>query len=932
MNKQARHFYEFGAYRLDVDDRLLKCSDEAVEITPQAFELLLALVENAGHVVSREELSQRLWPNTSVGENSLPQAVAALRRSLHPSGNGYVETVPKRGYRLLPDVRETQELAATPPQEAGAPLSQPAIKVPMIAAGFPRQRIIPIALLLCVTAALLYFFGFRRTHPYPLKANASIPVLSRRPRRTIAVIGINSVSHQSRESWTSTALSEILNVQLGTGEELRVLPQNEVNQAKIDLAIANKAELGWDSVSRIRGVLGADLAVSGSYLVPDHAPKGSLTLDVRVQDAAGDLVATVSESGPSNDLFELASRAGASLRSKLKLQPSSREELASARASWPVRPQAAQFYSQGLEFVHSLKLLEAQDSFEKAIAAEPDFPLSHMRLAEVRSVLGYDDKAKQEAQKAFDLSGKLPPEERLWVEGHYREIANEWDVAIAVYSRLREFYPDEVDYALQLASSEVSAGKRNDGLNVLDRLLSRPLSEGDRARVDLAYAVACGADPPRGLQAAKRARSEGELQNARFLTARATLQESYALDDTGQPQEAMETAVVAQRLFAAIGDRLGYALAVIHRGNLLHHGGTPDQRKALYEEALNVCRQIGNKRCESGALNNLAGVEEDEGDFPEAEKVYEEALRVREEIGTKEGIALAFNNLGTTQEMEGDLKAAGDSYGRAVQQYRAVTFKPGEAMALANLAEVRHFEGSLPEAKRLAEDSVNLSQEIGAQTAFRLGAINTLADILFLQGELDEAEKLYQQSIAMSESLDGRESSAATRVLLASLWIERNRLTDAERELRDCRDTFRRGKDPGHEAGAETWLIQALLRAGKLKDAEQEVPRSIQLTTETSNKTGNLPLTVVLARVQAAEGHITAAEKTLTKSLNWATEHGFAEYALEAKLALGEIERESGSSIGRTHLSEVHREAQTRGFALIAQDASRAMEGTKTRR
>jgi len=108
MSKQARHFYEFGTFRLDADDRLLQYQGEPVEISPQTLELLLALIEKAGRVVPREELVQRLWPKTSVGENSLPQAVAALRRVLSrdSGGQGHVETIPKRGYLLRPEVRE----------------------------------------------------------------------------------------------------------------------------------------------------------------------------------------------------------------------------------------------------------------------------------------------------------------------------------------------------------------------------------------------------------------------------------------------------------------------------------------------------------------------------------------------------------------------------------------------------------------------------------------------------------------------------------------------------------------------------------------------------------------------------------------------------------------------------------------------------------
>ncbi len=124
MSKQARHFYEFGRFRLDCDDRVLMLNGEPVEITPQALELLVALLEKQGRVVTKQELSERIWSGTTVGENSLPQAVAALRRSLHrdPAVGDYVETIPKRGYRLLPQVREVKDLETPQPRATESPL------------------------------------------------------------------------------------------------------------------------------------------------------------------------------------------------------------------------------------------------------------------------------------------------------------------------------------------------------------------------------------------------------------------------------------------------------------------------------------------------------------------------------------------------------------------------------------------------------------------------------------------------------------------------------------------------------------------------------------------------------------------------------------------------------------------------------------------
>ncbi len=100
--------YEFGPYRLEPSERLLLRIDRPVNVPPKAFETLLLLVRNSGHVLSKEELMQELWPDTYVEENNLTQQISQLRRALGGAEDGgdYIETVPRLGYRFAAPVRE----------------------------------------------------------------------------------------------------------------------------------------------------------------------------------------------------------------------------------------------------------------------------------------------------------------------------------------------------------------------------------------------------------------------------------------------------------------------------------------------------------------------------------------------------------------------------------------------------------------------------------------------------------------------------------------------------------------------------------------------------------------------------------------------------------------------------------------------------------
>jgi DNA-binding winged helix-turn-helix (wHTH) protein len=98
---EVKRSYEFGPFRLDPQDRTLLRDGELVPLTIKAFDTLLVLVENAGRVISKDELMSRVWPETTVEENNLAQQVSYLRKALGESETGvkYIETRTKRGYR-----------------------------------------------------------------------------------------------------------------------------------------------------------------------------------------------------------------------------------------------------------------------------------------------------------------------------------------------------------------------------------------------------------------------------------------------------------------------------------------------------------------------------------------------------------------------------------------------------------------------------------------------------------------------------------------------------------------------------------------------------------------------------------------------------------------------------------------------------------------
>lgn len=149
--------YAFGEFTLDVASRRLFRAGVAVPITVKAFDTLTALVERAGHVVEKDELMRRVWPDAIVEEANLSQQVFLVRKALqeHPKDHHFVATVPRRGYRFVADVviRDTAAGGGTATDDQAATVPT-AIVPPVLKLELPLSPGPPLAVGPCLPFAL----------------------------------------------------------------------------------------------------------------------------------------------------------------------------------------------------------------------------------------------------------------------------------------------------------------------------------------------------------------------------------------------------------------------------------------------------------------------------------------------------------------------------------------------------------------------------------------------------------------------------------------------------------------------------------------------------------------------------------------------------------------------------------------------------------
>src|SRR5689334_14822671 len=106
MSPQTKQFYDFANFRLDLSEKVLLCDGRPVPLTPKVFDTLQILIENAGHLLEKDELMQKIWQDRFVEEGNLAFNIKVLRKALGDNAVNpkFIETVQRRGYRFIADV------------------------------------------------------------------------------------------------------------------------------------------------------------------------------------------------------------------------------------------------------------------------------------------------------------------------------------------------------------------------------------------------------------------------------------------------------------------------------------------------------------------------------------------------------------------------------------------------------------------------------------------------------------------------------------------------------------------------------------------------------------------------------------------------------------------------------------------------------------
>ena len=877
--------YRFGPFQLDAGRATLTRNSKQLKLQDLPYRMLAILVEKPGEIISREELRQRLWPENTFVEfdNSLGVAIRKIRDALGDNADApcYVETVPRQGYRFLAPVTTITEsenpVRPAPPQTIAAPISLPSTEKHSAGSDRKLRYIAIAAFIVLVIGSTAYRFRLPRTRI----ENKTAAVTNLPPvyvRRSVAVMGFRNLPGRSEDNWLSPAFAEMLGTELAADSALRMVSGEDVARAKRELPLTDEDSLAKETLKRLHTNPGADVVVLGSYTPLPGKGERRIRLDVRIQDTEhGETIAEQAFVGNENDLFELVSEAGASLRQSLGATPVSGEAIAQARAALPSKPLAVKLYTQGLERLWAFDFVKARDSLIQAAAVEPAFPLTHAALSDAWNHLGYSLKARDEAERARGLSGHLGPEDRLLIDSQYYTTIQDRKRAIDSYRQLFIQFPDSLDYGLRLAEEQRWVSPA-DALHTLETLRHLPLPAGGDPRIDYLEARAwVNNDVVKAQAAAQRAIEKGNAQGLQLIVARA-----YGiLCQIGNGDSTAQDCDNARKRYTAVGDRDNAARTTADFAIFYYEQGDLDRAEAMYREVIKVFRQIGDLEGVTTASANLGDISLARGDLAEAARGLSDAIPGYKEMGDKDGVALTLADLAKIARLRGDLKAALAGY----KQARAI------------------------------------AQEIADNRAVAYALAGT-GDVLADQGDLPAARSSHQESLILCKEIGDKQAVAETELALARLSIEQGHAADAETVIRKCKEQFHQDQQADDELAASVVLIDALLAESKLAEAESEAGKAKLLADKSANTLFRLQFEMMSGRAQALSRHFPAASAQLQKTLQSAQSHQLMELEFETQLAMAELKKTLGQPVAaRTESLSLETAARKNGFGLVASKA-----------
>ncbi len=416
MSRTPKQLYEFGPFRLDATEHVLLRDGEPVSLTPKAFDTLLALVQNSGHLLGKDQLMKLVWPDAVVEENNLNQNISVLRKVLGEPADEqtYIETVPRRGYRFMAPVKElpgpdaelilerlTRSRVVIEAEEdahGGTRRDGEAA----IAATSPSRRdfawvVVAIAVLVA-GLALSFSRIWTRGQSTPTETPVAV---------SIAVLPFKPLSADGSDDYLGLGMADTLITKLSNLRQIIVRPTSAVRK----YVAPEQDPLAAGREQRVDAVLEGNIQKSGEKI--------RVTVRMmRVRDGSSLWAYKCDEQ--CTNIFEMQDAISEKVAASLAMKLTGEEQKRLAK-HYTDNPEAYHLYLRGRYFWNKRTeeaLKKGIEYFQQAIERDPSFAMAYAGIADCYNSLGNSiygglqprealPKAKSAAMKALEVDEVL---------------------------------------------------------------------------------------------------------------------------------------------------------------------------------------------------------------------------------------------------------------------------------------------------------------------------------------------------------------------------------------------------------------------------------------------------------------------------------------------------------------------------------------------
>lgn len=450
MGEHLRSRYEFDEFSVDEEERVLRRGPEVVPLKPKVFDTLLLLLRYGGHVVAKEEMMRVLWPDSFVEEGSLTQNISSLRKVLEEGGGSrgkYVETIPKRGYRFVAEVRHVRvgveaadkvpDVAATPeewPPESSMPQQVATGVAPRVPASARRRGwrfyFLSAAALVFVAGAVALAFRYARGFGSDAVGE---------PPASVAVLPFKTIGGEGDAELAGLGMADAVALKLGTLQHPTVLPASAVFKYARSMPDARTA--GQE--------LGVDAVLDGTVQRAGERVRVTAQL-VRVRD--GRVLWSGKFDARYGDIFDMQDSISEQVAEAVvpRLTADERERLAK---NYTQDTEAYQAYMTGVYFWGKRSredIVRAIGYFQQAIEHDPRYALAYAGLSDCYnlSLANYYEivPAEEARQRMEESAHKALEIDDTLAQSHFamaavKEMQRDYEGAYAEYNRAIELSP-----------------------------------------------------------------------------------------------------------------------------------------------------------------------------------------------------------------------------------------------------------------------------------------------------------------------------------------------------------------------------------------------------------------------------------------------------------------------------------------------------------